>query len=77
MKCLSAARCSFVLAIASGLGLGNCQDPAVGTIKAERGAIEKLQSGASGRPAPPAKSSRNRPDYNDLSPKLPAGGDHR
>jgi hypothetical protein len=72
-------------AIAAGLILASagvfagCQDPAVGTIKADRRAVEELQRAVSDRPAnsPPSKSSRKSPDYNDLSPKLPGGGTQR
>jgi hypothetical protein len=66
-------------AIATGLILASagvfagCQDPAVGTIKADRRAVEELQRAVSDRPSAPSKSSRKPPDYNDLSPKLPGG----
>jgi hypothetical protein len=68
-----ALRPCFVLALAA--GLAGCQDSAVGTIKADRRAAEQLQRAVSDRPAPPSKSksSRNRPDVNDLSPKFRGG----
>jgi hypothetical protein len=55
-------------------GLAGCQDSAVGTIKADRRAVEQVYRPSSDRPAKPqpSKSSRKRPDLNDLSPKLPS-----
>jgi hypothetical protein len=67
-----AIRSGLILALAS--GLAGCQDPDIGTIKADRRALEHLQGASSDRPAPPPKSARKRPDLNDLSPKLRGGG---
>jgi hypothetical protein len=60
-----------ILALAA--GLAGCQDP-VATIKADRRAVERVYRPSSDRPAKPqpSKSTRKRPDPNDLSPKLPS-----
>jgi hypothetical protein len=52
--------------------LAGCQDPAVGTIKADRAAREQLQQRISDRPAKPSQPAKasKRPDLNDLSSKL-------
>jgi hypothetical protein len=67
----------LILALAG--GLSGCNDPAVGTIKADRRALEELQRAVSDRTtnSSPSKSSKKNPDYNDLSPKLPGGGVQR
>jgi hypothetical protein len=55
--------------------LPGCQDPDIGTIKADRGALQQLDRAPSDQPAPPSKSksSRKRPDTNDLSPRNRGG----
>jgi hypothetical protein len=61
----------LVLALAA--GLAGCQDRDIGTIKADRGAVEQLQRANSDRPSPTSKNGRKRPDANDLSPKVRGG----
>jgi hypothetical protein len=60
----AATRSGLILALAA--GLTGCQDPGVGTIHADRSVVQELQRGNSDRPSPPSKSSRKRPDLNDL-----------
>jgi hypothetical protein len=64
----AAIRTGLILALAA--GLTGCHDPGVGTIHADRSAVQELQRANSDRPSPPSKSARKRPDLNDLSPKL-------
>jgi hypothetical protein len=55
-------------------GLGGCNDPAVGTIRADRRAVEQVtHAGAATPSASKQQSSRKRPDFNDLSPKVRRG----
>ena len=61
-------RSGLILALVA--GLTGCQDPDIGTIKADRSVVQQLQRANSDRPSLPSKSSRKRPDLNDLSPKL-------
>jgi hypothetical protein len=65
-----AIRSWLILALAT--GLAGCQDRDIGTIRADRGTIEQLQRASSDRPAPASntKKGRNRPETDDLSPKL-------
>jgi hypothetical protein len=67
----AARRSRLILALAPVLALAGCQDPDIGTIRADRSAVEQLQSTNSDRPAPPSKTKtgRQQPDTNDLSPK--------
>jgi hypothetical protein len=67
-RCDAATLSYLVLALAA--GLAGCQDRDIGTIRADRRVVEQLQRANSDRPAPLSKSSRKRPDTNDLSPKL-------
>ena len=66
----AAIQMGLILALAA--GLTGCQDPGVGTIHADRVAVQELQRANSDRPSPASntKKGRKRPDYNDLSPKL-------
>jgi hypothetical protein len=55
-------------------GSGGCNDPAAGTIRADRRAVEQVtHAGAETPPASKTRSSRKRPDLNDLSPKVRGG----
>ncbi len=71
----AAIRFGLILSLAA--ALAGCQDPAIGTIKADRAAVEQLRRANSDRPTKPTpkppKNTRKRPDTNDLSPKLRSG----
>jgi hypothetical protein len=55
-------------------GLTGCQDSSVGTIHADRRAVEQVtHAGAAAPSASNPRSSRKRPDFNDLSPKVRGG----
>jgi hypothetical protein len=60
-------RAGVVLIVA---GMAGCQDSAVGTIRADRAAVEQLRRANSDRPKSASKKSRRRPDFNDISPKF-------
>jgi hypothetical protein len=68
----------LLLVLALAAGLAGCQDPDVGTIKADRGAAVQFVRANPGQSAPPvrSKSSPKRPDTNDLSPRLRGGETH-
>ena len=75
MTCRDAAtRSGLILALAA--GLVGCQDPDIGTIRADRSVLQQLEGANSDRPSPPSKAARKRPDLNDLSPK-PGGSEAR
>jgi hypothetical protein len=64
----TAVRSWWVLALAA--GMTGCQDRDVGTIRADRGALEALRPANSDPPPPPSSPrSKGRPDYNLRSPK--------
>jgi hypothetical protein len=67
----TAVRSWWVLALAA--GMTGCQDRAVGTIRADRGALDALRPANSDPPSPPSGPRKGRPDYNLRSPKQPRG----